>query len=146
MSKPRYDWWPYVKGMIRRYPELCARESELHSTSVSPDLSGMPKGRGGTSDPTSNAALRQLPENNRREMEAVRSAIRETCAMPGGEKRMELVRLVFWSRTHTVWGAAAVIGISERTAQAWHGDFIRLVAKRFGLLAEIASPGHETVL
>ena len=20
VSSPRYDWWPYVKGMIRRYP------------------------------------------------------------------------------------------------------------------------------
>ena len=29
MSTPRYDWWPYVKGMIRRYPELCARQEEL---------------------------------------------------------------------------------------------------------------------
>lgn len=25
MSKPRYDWWSYVKGMIRRYPELRRR-------------------------------------------------------------------------------------------------------------------------
>lgn len=138
MSSPRYDWWPYVKGMIRRYPELCARSADLHSTSLSPDMSGMPRGSGSTSDPTARAALRQLPEINRREMEAVRSAIRETCAMPGGEKRMELLRLVFWSRTHTVWGAAAVIGISERTARSWHGDFIRLVAKEFGLMDEIA--------
>lgn len=22
MSKPRYDWWPYVKGMIRRHPDM----------------------------------------------------------------------------------------------------------------------------
>ena len=27
MSTPRYDWWPYVKGMIRRYPELCRQEA-----------------------------------------------------------------------------------------------------------------------
>lgn len=26
MSRPRYDWWAYVKGMIRRYPSLCAEE------------------------------------------------------------------------------------------------------------------------
>ena len=24
MSNPRYDWWGYVKGMIRRYPKLNA--------------------------------------------------------------------------------------------------------------------------
>ena len=28
MSTPRYDWWPYVKGMIRRYPELCRRDRD----------------------------------------------------------------------------------------------------------------------
>lgn len=21
MSTPRYDWWPYVKGMVRRFPD-----------------------------------------------------------------------------------------------------------------------------
>lgn len=139
MSKPRYDWWPYVKGMIRRYPELCAREAELHSTFPSPDLSGMPHGKGGTSDPTAAAALRQLPEINRRELEAVRAAIAQTQALPNGSARMELVRLVFWRRTHTVWGASVKLGISERTAAQWHGDFIRAVAKKFGLFNEIAS-------
>lgn len=29
MSNPRYDWWGYVKGMIRRYPNRnTARERE----------------------------------------------------------------------------------------------------------------------
>lgn len=139
MSKPRYDWWPYVKGMIRRYPELSAREAELHSTSVSSDLSGMPKGKGGTSDPTANAALRQLPEVNRREMDAVRKALEQTRQLPHGEDRIKLIRMVFWAKTHTVWGAAAKLGISERTAMGWHGDFIRLVAKNFGLLDDFAS-------
>lgn len=139
MSKPRYDWWPYVKGMIRRYPELCAREAELHRTSVSPDLSGMPRGKGGTSDPTASAALRQLPEINLKEMEAVGEAIEQTQSLPDGNVRMELVRLVFWQRTHTVWGASVKLGISERTATQWHGDFIRAVAKKFGLFNEIAS-------
>ena len=48
MSTPRYDWWPYVKGMIRRYPELCRREADLHTTAVTPNYSGAPGGHGGT--------------------------------------------------------------------------------------------------
>lgn len=78
MSKPRYDWWPYVKGMIRRYPELCARQEELRRTKMSPNLTGMPGAHGQTSDPVADAALRELPEINRRELEAVRQAIEET--------------------------------------------------------------------
>lgn len=26
MSKPRYDWWSYIKAIIRRYPSLKGRE------------------------------------------------------------------------------------------------------------------------
>ena len=78
MSTPRYDWWPYVKGMIRRYPELCCREADLHTTAVTPNYGGAPGGHGGRSDPVANAALRTMPEINRREMDAVRAALDET--------------------------------------------------------------------
>lgn len=134
MSKPRYDWWPYVKGMIRRYPELCAREAELHSTSVSPDLSGMPRGKGSTSDPTAAAALRQLPEINRRELEAVREAVERTRHLETGSERLRLVECVFWKKTHTLEGAAQSLHVSYITACRWHKDFIREVARNFGLL------------
>lgn len=134
MSKPRYDWWSYVKGMIRRYPELCAKEKELHTVSMSPDLSGMPHGSGNKSDPTANAALRELPDINRREMEAVRKAIEETRKMDTGEERLRMVRLVFWEKRYSLEGASQNIGISNITARRWNGTFIKMVAKEFGLL------------
>ena len=65
MSTPRYDWWPYVKGMIRRYPELCRREADLHTTAVTPNYGGTPGVHGGHTDPVAKAALRSLPEINR---------------------------------------------------------------------------------
>ena len=138
MSKPRYDWWPYVKGMIRRYPELCQKAEELHNISLSPNLSGMPHTKGNVSDPTANAALRQLPEINHREMEAVRKALEHTRQLPHGEDRLKMIRMVFWARTHTVCGAALKLGYSERTVLQWHGDFIREVAKHFGLIKVFA--------
>lgn len=42
MSKPREIWWGYVKAIIRRYPELCAKEAELHRQSLSRGMAGMP--------------------------------------------------------------------------------------------------------
>lgn len=134
MSKPRYDWWSYVKGMIRRYPELCARQEELRRTSLSPDLSGMPHGHGKISDPVADAALRELPEINRREMEAVSKAIEETKNLDTGEERIKMIRMVYWDRKYTLEGAAYRISISDITAKRWNGAFIKSVAKSFGLM------------
>lgn len=134
MSKPRYDWWGYVKGMIRRYPELCAKEKELHTVSMSPDLSGMPHGRGNKSDPTANAALRELPDINRREMEAVRAAIRTLKGYEDGNERLYMIRLIFWKKTDTLDGVAMKMNRCKRTIVQWHGEFIRDVARNFGLI------------
>ena len=135
MSTPRYDWWPYVKGMIRRYPDLCLKEAALHDTAITANISGMPGG-GKRTDKTADAALRTLPEVNRRELEAVRAAIRTTESLPSGRERMELVKLYYWQRSHTLFGAANAIHVSEKTALRWNRELILQVAKNFGLLDE----------
>ena len=133
MSTPRYDWWPYVKGMIRRYPDLCLKEAVLHDTTVTANISGMPGG-GKRTDKTADAALRTLPEVNRRELEAVRAAIRTAESLPSGRERMELVKLYYWQRSHTLFGAANAIHVSEKTALRWNRDFVMQVAENFGLI------------
>ena len=120
--------------MIRRYPELCARQEELRRTKMSPNLTGMHSAHSQTSDPVADAALRELQEINCRELEAVRQAIEETRTLPNGKERLEMVRLVFWKKTHTLEGAAMELHWSARKLVEWHGEFIRCVAKKFGLL------------
>lgn len=136
MSTPRYDWWSYVKGMIRRYPELCAKQTELRQTPLSIAMTGMPHQQGKTSDPVADAVMRELPSINRRELEAVQKAIEETRALRNGAERLEMVRLVFWDKTkkYTLAGASMKMHWSERRVSEWHGEFIRCVAKYFGLL------------
>ena len=133
MSTPRYDWWPYVKGMIRRYPDLCLKEAALHDMAITANISGMPGG-GGRTDKTADAALRTLPEVNRRELEAVRAAIRHIEGLPNGKERMRLVNLYYWKRSHTLFGAAAAVHVSDRTALRWNREFVMQVAENFGLL------------
>ena len=135
MRTTRHDWWPYVKGMIRRYPELCLKEAALHDTAITANISGMPGG-GKRTDKTADAALRELPKVNRRELEAVRAAIRTTESLPSGRERMELVKLYYWKRSHTLFGAANAIHVSEKTALRWNRELILQVAKNFGLLDE----------
>jgi len=64
----------------------------------------------------------------------VRQAIDETLTMPNGKERLEMVRLVFWKKTHTLEGAAIKCHVSYVTVRRWHGEFIRLVGKTFGFL------------
>lgn len=134
MSRPRYDWWAYVKGMIRRYPSLCVEEKALHDISISPDLSGLPHGTGKHSDPVANAAMRELPPISRHEMEAVQKALETTQWLDNGKDRLQMIKMVFWDKKYTVAGAALKLGYSERTVVQWHGDFIRLTARNFGLM------------
>lgn len=68
------------------------------------------------------------------ESEAVRDAVTETGQLVDGAERLKLVDMVLWKRTHTIQGAAMAIFVSDRTAQEWHRQFIRLVGQKKGLL------------
>ena len=54
--------------------------------------------------------------------------------MQDGEERLKFIRLVFWDKTHTLEGAAMEVNCSDRTARRWHTDFIKCVARNYGLL------------
>ncbi len=133
MSKPKHDWWSYVKGMIRRYPQLKADHEALRSQNLTQSLSGMPSGGGkAIKRPVEDLLGRGLSGISLRELNAVEDAIWATEGKSNGKGRMELVRLVFWERTHDIAGAALVVHCSEITAKRWHRDFILLVGKNFG--------------
>lgn len=135
VSKPRYDWWPYVKGMIRRYPELAREYEDLHSQAITQAYTGMPGGRG-DGRAMESVAIRELPGTRQREYEAVRRAIAATERYPNGRSRLKVVKLVLWDRSHTLEGAALVVPCHYKTAQGWHNEFIKLVASNFGLMDE----------
>ena len=50
-----------------------------------------------------------------------------------GEHRIELIDRVYWKRSHTLFGAAMCVPVSERTAHSWNSEFIRLVEKYLDL-------------
>lgn len=69
-----------------------------------------------------------------REQSAVQKAIDQTEAMDNGTERMQVIDLVFFKQTHTLEGAALMIPCHYETARHWHTDFIKLVARNFGLI------------
>ena len=78
--------------------------------------------------------MRAMTRNAAREYEAVHLAIQETRQLPSGADRLRLIRLVYWKRSHTLTGAALAVHVSFPTAKRWHGEFIRRVARNYGLL------------
>ena len=136
MSKPRYDWWPYVKGMIRRYPALKNEYNALHQQTITQQLTGMP-GSGSVGRAVESCAIKELPSTKQREYEAVRRSIAQTENAPyTGEIRMKIIELMYWKRSHTLDGAALETHCSYCTARRYHAEFIYLVAKNYGLMDE----------
>lgn len=91
-------------------------------------------GGGSASRATELIAVRELPSNKQREYEAVKRAIAATERMTAGRDRLKIIKLVFWSRSHTLNGAALMVPCSYTTAQRYHSDFIMAVASFYGLL------------
>lgn len=133
MSKPRYDWWPYVKGMIRRYPTLKEEFGDLHRQSMIANYSGMPRSSG-TGRSLEDIVIRELPSTKQREYEAVRRAVSATEQYQNGLDRLKVIKLVLWDRSHTLEGAALIVPCGIATAKRWHGEFIIMVASYYGLL------------
>lgn len=132
MSKPRYGWWPYVKSMVRRYPALKEAQDELlkqKTTAIYSWVRGAPTvGR-----PVERSATRSMGKTMQKEFEAVRGAVEALKGMPDGDRRIGLIDLVYWRKSHTLQGAAIKFHISFATAKRWHVDFINLVARNYGL-------------
>lgn len=133
ISKPRYKWWSYIKAIIREYPAHYEQLQGMQSTSTTASISGMPRSPN-VSRQTEQAAMRQLPQVEQKECDAVKRAIEATERYKNGRERLYVIDLVFWKRTHTLEGAALMVPCSYKTARAWHGEFIRMVASCYGLM------------
>lgn len=133
MSRPRYIWWSYVQGMVRKYPERARALGDLHAVAMVARYNAEPGG-GGPGRTTETVALRQLPATEQKEYDAVRSVLEKMAVRWDGIGRLELVRMVYWDRTHRLYAAAREIGISERTAGRWNSEILYAIAKRYGLL------------
>ena len=134
MSKPRYGWWSYAKAMARGYPALLEKAEELRRHSMVADYSGQIKAPG-ASRTTETAALRQLPPSLQAELDAVALALDGLRRHRGSARlRLRIVEMVYFRQTHTLYGAAAAVHVSEATAKRYNGDFLRSIARARGLL------------
>ena len=128
----REDWWEYTKRIIRSYPALCRKAESVGDTPCTPAY-GASGGHSSGGGPVERAVVDRLTDKEQRRYDAVRAAISETEAMKHGRQRMELIDRVYWKRSHTLYGAAMCVPVSERTAHTWNAEFIRRVEKYLDL-------------
>lgn len=126
MSRRSNSWRRIARQAAYDYPGLRAQLRDLQSMSVTPSLSGMPIG-GGERRSTEDAALRQLPPEDQRRLDAVAQAVEISEHLTSGLARRKLIDLVYFRRSHTVEGAAMQIPCDVRTAKTWNSDFLLLI-------------------
>lgn len=119
--------------MVKAYPDRCAQHEQAMQQKITPAYSGQ-TGSGGSSRKTEDTVVHAMSRTNTREYESVHLAIRQTEQKQSGDLRLQLIELVYWKNTHTLYGAARVVHVSFRTAQRWHSEFIYLVARNYGLM------------
>ena len=127
MSKPREPWWPYVKNVIRRYPDYEAELKRLRTVSVTAKYS-KGGGRGGDGRKTEQTALRSLPPKDQLRHDAVARALRKTKHLPDGDLRCRMIEMTYFSGRLNMQGAAMALHASYRNILRWHRDFVYLVA------------------
>lgn len=54
--------------------------------------------------------------------------------MRDGRHRVELIRLTYFERSHTLYGAAMAIPISERQAKKWNNTLMMVMTEKMKLL------------
>ena len=122
-----------MKNVIRAYPDYCRELESMKEQSITAAYNSAPHGNG-VSKPVEALALRELPKAEQKEYDAVVGAISMTKRLKDGEERLRLIEMVFWTKTHTLQGAAMACNVSYGTAKRWHNKFIEATARCYGLL------------
>lgn len=133
MSKTKYNWWGFVKNIIRKYPDYCRELESIREQKITANYSATAHGSG-VSKPVETLALRELPKAEQKQYDAVVGAISMTKRLKDGEERLKLIDMVFWKKTRNLQGAAMVCNVSYGTAKRWHKEFIISTALCYGEL------------
>ncbi|MEA4941946.1 hypothetical protein SDC9_134745 [bioreactor metagenome] len=110
-----------IEEIIRSYPMLAEKMQSLRYSICSSH----------SKDPTVSAASVELPAEEQRRYDAIRSAVRHTVqAYDDGSRRLLVIRSTYWNIT---FGANALKEISALEAQEYLQDFVQAVSQRLGM-------------
>ncbi|NCE74562.1 hypothetical protein D1157_06030 [Anaerotruncus sp. X29] len=72
-----------------------------------------------------------------RSVDAVQYAMEQVLKKPQGELTIKLFDMIYYNRSHTLYGAAQVLHLTERTAKRYNRYFLKMIAERLGYIESI---------
>lgn len=73
-------------------------------------------------------------DKENRLVDIVDRTLAEIERMRDGRHRVQLIRLTYFDRSHTLYGAAMTIPVSERQAKKWNNVLMMVMAEKMQLL------------
>lgn len=73
-------------------------------------------------------------DKENRLVDIVDRTLAEIERMRDGRHRAEIIRLTYFDRSHTLYGAAMTIPVSERQAKKWNNVLMMVMAEKMQLL------------
>lgn len=120
------SWRNEARTALRLYPKLKRRQGE-NDMQITPVYGGAAV-QHSASRTTENVALRStLTEREENIISAVEFMMGMQKRYYNAEARMRMLKLVYWSRTHTMQGAAMEVGYSFDTLCKWNTEVLSAV-------------------
>ena len=120
------SWRSEARTALRLYPKLKRRQGE-NDMQITPVYGGAAV-QHSASRTTENVALRStLTEREENIISAVEFMLQMQRRYYNADARMRMLKLVYWSRTHTMQGAAMEVGYNINTVKAWNTEMLTAV-------------------
>ena len=120
------SWRSEARTALRLYPKLKRRQNE-NDMQITPVYGGAAV-QHSASRTTENVALRStLTEREENIISAVEFMLTMQRRYYNADARLRMLKLVYWSRTHTMQGAAMEVGYSFDTLCKWNTEVLSAV-------------------
>ncbi len=94
----------YIQEVLRDYPKICKKIPEKRT------------------------------RNEQRRVESVERMLEQVDQLPDAKEKMQLIKLVYFSESHNLYGAAMKLYISVRTAVRWNHEILCIAADSMDLM------------
>ena len=120
------SWRSEARAALRQYPKLKRRQGE-NDMQITPVYGGAAV-QHSASRTTEDVAFRStLTEREENIISAVEFMLQMQRRYYNAEARLRMLKLVYWSRTHTMQGAAMEVGYNINTVKAWNTEMLTAV-------------------
>ena len=121
------SWRTEARAALRQYPRCKRKQAETSEMRITPNYGGVAV-QHSASRTTENVALRStLTEREENIINAVEFMLNMQRRYYNADARLRMLKLVYWSRTHTMQGAAMEVGYNINTVKSWNTEMLTAV-------------------